>query len=153
MTPPLKGILVTGAAGFLGMHLVERLLVQEYAVHGIDNFSPYYDPSLKEARLNLLKKSDLFTFYKKDLCDFNALENVFKEHTVHKVCNLAAKAGVRYSLINPFAYQKSNLEGFLNIIELSKQYRVENFVYASSSSVYGNNTKLPFSVADNVDAN
>jgi len=144
-------ILVTGAAGFIGFHLCKELLKNGVSVVGYDSVNDYYDPSLKEARLKILAKSENFTFYRSDLCDFNALKKVFEKHAVQKVCNLAAQAGVRYSLINPFAYQKSNLEGFLNIIELSKRAEVKNFVYASSSSVYGNNKKLPFSVKDNVD--
>lgn len=144
-------ILVTGAAGFIGFHLSKKLLDNGKSVVGYDSVNDYYDPSLKEARLKILEKSERFTLYRNDLCDFKALEAVFETHNIQKVCNLAAQAGVRYSLINPFAYQKSNLEGFLNIIELSKRAQVSNFVYASSSSVYGNNKKLPFSVDDNVD--
>ncbi|MCD6206177.1 MAG: NAD-dependent epimerase/dehydratase family protein [Candidatus Marinimicrobia bacterium] len=144
-------ILVSGSAGFIGFHLSKKLLEKGYSVIGYDCVNDYYDPSLKEARLNILRNFDRFTFYRADLCDFETLENVFMSHSIEKVCNLAAQAGVRYSLINPFAYQKSNLEGFLNIIELSKRYKVQNFVYASSSSVYGNNKNLPFSVTDNVD--
>lgn len=144
-------ILVSGAAGFIGFHLSRKLLENGFAVIGYDNVNDYYDPSLKEARLKLLKKFENFTFYRNDLCNFSALEKVFKNHPIEKVCHLAAQAGVRYSLTNPFAYQKSNLEGFLNVIELAKRFQVRNFVYASSSSVYGNNRKLPFSVKDNVD--
>ena len=144
-------ILVSGSAGFIGFHLSKKLLEKGYPVIGYDCVNDYYDPSLKEARLNILRNFDRFTFYRADLCDFETLENVFMSHPIEKVCNLAAQAGVRYSLINPFAYQKSNLEGFLNIIELSKRYKVQNFVYASSSSVYGKNKNLPFSVTDNVD--
>lgn len=144
-------ILVTGAAGFIGFHLCKKLLGNGASVIGYDNVNDYYDPSLKEARLKILQESKQFTFYRADLCDLKTLETVFINHNIERVCNLAAQAGVRYSLINPFAYQKSNLEGFLNILELSKRHNVENFVYASSSSVYGNNKKLPFSVTDNVD--
>ncbi len=144
-------ILVTGSAGFIGFHLSKKLLEDGIEVIGYDSVNNYYDPTLKEARLKILQEFDYFTFYRKNLCDFDALEIVFKNHSIKKVCNLAAQAGVRYSLINPFAYQKSNIEGFLNIIELSKRAKVENFVYASSSSVYGNNKKLPFSISDNVD--
>jgi len=143
--------MVTGAAGFIGFHLSKKLLNEGIQVVGYDNVNNYYDQSLKRSRLEILNKFENFTFYENDLCDFQALEAVFKKHNIEKVCNLAAQAGVRYSLTNPFAYQKSNLEGFLNIIELSKRAGVENFVYASSSSVYGKNKKLPFSVADNVD--
>ncbi|HDP68363.1 MAG TPA: NAD-dependent epimerase/dehydratase family protein [Candidatus Marinimicrobia bacterium] len=147
----MMSILVSGAAGFIGFHLSRKLLENGFAVIGYDNVNDYYDPSLKEARLKLLEKFENFTFYRNDLCNFSALEKVFKNHPIEKVCHLAAQAGVRYSLTNPFAYQKSNLEGFLNIIELAKRFQVRNFVYASSSSVYGNNRKLPFSVKDNVD--
>lgn len=144
-------ILVSGAAGFIGFHLSHKLLSRGFSVIGYDSVNDYYDPALKEARLKLLEKFGKFVFYRDDLCNFGALEKVFKNHPVDKVCHLAAQAGVRYSLSNPFAYQKSNLEGFLNIIELAKRFQVRNFVYASSSSVYGNNRKLPFSVKDNVD--
>jgi UDP-glucuronate 4-epimerase len=144
-------ILVTGSAGFIGFHLSKKLLEDGIEVIGYDSVNNYYDPTLKEARLKILQEFDNFTFYRKNLCDFDALEIVFKNHSLNKVCNLAAQAGVRYSLTNPFAYQKSNIEGFLNIIELSKRAKIENFVYASSSSVYGNNKKLPFSTSDNVD--
>ena len=144
-------ILVTGSAGFIGFHLAHRLLQEGIEVVGYDNVNDYYDPSLKEARLRILNDFDKFKFYRADLCDFATLQKVFSDQTIEKVVHLAAQAGVRYSLINPFAYQKSNLEGFLNIIELSKCAKVKNFIYASSSSVYGNNRHLPFSVQDNVD--
>ncbi len=144
-------ILITGAAGFIGFHLSQKLLSEGIKIIGYDNVNDYYDPKLKEARLKILKSYKNFTFYKNDLCDLAALEKVFSNHKINKVCNLAAQAGVRYSITNPFAYQKSNIEGFLNIIEVSKRNNVSNFVYASSSSVYGNNKKLPFSVKDNVD--
>ncbi len=144
-------VLISGSAGFIGFHLSRKLLKKGLKVVGYDNVNNYYDPTLKTSRLVILKSFDNFIFYKNDLCDFKALEKVFENHQIDTVCNLAAQAGVRYSLINPFAYQKSNLEGFLNIIELSKRANVKNFVYASSSSVYGKNKKLPFSVDDNVD--
>ncbi len=144
-------ILVTGAAGFIGFHLARKLLSQGHQVVGFDNVNDYYDPNLKLARLEILQQQDRFSFWKNDLCDLATLESVFERHPIERVCNLAAQAGVRYSLTNPFAYQKSNLEGFLNIIEVSKRAKVKNFVYASSSSVYGNNKRLPFSVQDNVD--
>lgn len=144
-------ILVTGAAGFIGFHLSKRLLCEEAEVIGLDNLNNYYDPDLKMSRMDILENFEKFTFWKIDLCDFDSLQSLFKKHHINKVCHLAAQAGVRYSLKNPFAYQKSNMEGFLNVIELSKRAEVENFVYASSSSVYGNNKKLPFSINDNVD--
>ncbi|MFA7710235.1 MAG: NAD-dependent epimerase/dehydratase family protein [Candidatus Neomarinimicrobiota bacterium] len=144
-------VLVTGSAGFIGFHLARQLLSEGLQVIGYDNVNDYYDPSLKEARLRLLADFDNFTFFRADLCDSETLETVFKKQSIAKVVHLAAQAGVRYSLTNPFAYQRSNLQGFLNIIEAAKRAEVQNFIYASSSSVYGNNQKLPFSVSDNVD--
>jgi UDP-glucuronate 4-epimerase len=141
-------ILVTGAAGFIGYHVCKTLLQKNEPVFGIDNINEYYDPVLKNARL---KKNEMFYFQKIDLCDFVALTQLFNNHSIDRICHLAAQAGVRYSLTHPFAYQKSNNEGFLNIIELARQYKVKNFVYASSSSVYGKNTKFPFSESDPVD--
>ncbi len=144
-------ILVTGAAGFIGYHLCKTLLQHNEPVIGIDNVNEYYDPVLKNARLEMLKKNEMFYFQKIDLCDFVSLTQLFNNHSIDRICHLAAQAGVRYSLTHPFAYQKSNNEGFLNIIELARQYKVKNFVYASSSSVYGKNTKFPFSESDPVD--
>ncbi len=143
--------LITGSAGFIGFHTSLKLLEQGQAVVGVDNLNDYYDVNLKKARLQILQDFDNFVFYQTSLEDLEGLQTVFQKHTIQSVCNLAAQAGVRYSLKNPFAYQKSNLEGFLNIIELSKRSQVQNFVYASSSSVYGNNPKLPFAVSDRVD--
>ena len=147
----MKTYLVTGAAGFIGFHVSRALLERGDGVLGLDNLNDYYDVSLKEARLSLLQDNKHFTFYKEDLANREGLTKVFRENRIQVVCNMAAQAGVRYSLVNPFAYQSSNLEGFLNIIHLSQEYHVENFVYASSSSVYGNNKKVPFSVQDRVD--
>lgn len=144
-------ILVTGSAGFIGFHLSKQLLQKGEEVIGLDNVNDYYSVQLKEDRLKILHSFDNFKFYRTDLCELSALEEIFKNNSIVKVVNLAAQAGVRYSIINPFAYQKSNLEGFLNIIETSKNHNVENFLYASSSSVYGNNKDLPFSTSDNVD--
>jgi len=147
----LKTYLVTGAAGFIGFHVSRALLERGDRVLGLDNLNDYYDVSLKEARLRLLQENERFTFYKEDLANREGLTKVFGQNKIQVVCNMAAQAGVRYSLVNPFAYQRSNLEGFLNIIHLSQEHQVENFVYASSSSVYGNNKKVPFSVQDRVD--
>jgi UDP-glucuronate 4-epimerase len=147
----LKTYLVTGAAGFIGFHLCRALLERGDRVLGLDNLNAYYDVSLKEARLRLLQDNEGFTFYKEDLANREGLTKVFGQNKIQVVCNMAAQAGVRYSLENPFAYQSSNLEGFLNIIHLSKEHKVENFVYASSSSVYGANKKVPFSIRDRVD--
>jgi len=144
-------ILVTGSAGFIGFHLARKLLEEGLEVVGYDIVNDYYDPSLKEARLKILADFSNFQFYRADLCDFETLAEVFRKNDIAKIIHLAAQAGVRYSLTNPFAYQKSNLEGFLNIIESAKRAGVSNFIYASSSSVYGNNRQLPFSVSDNVD--
>jgi UDP-glucuronate 4-epimerase len=144
-------ILVTGAAGFIGYNVSKTLLNNGEKVIGIDNLNAYYEPSLKISRLQNLEKNESFTFKKMDICDYEALRTLFSEYKIDKVCHLAAQAGVRYSIENPFAYQKSNNEGFLNMIELSKEFKVTNFVYASSSSVYGSNKKLPFSESDPVD--
>ncbi|MCP4665467.1 MAG: NAD-dependent epimerase [Deltaproteobacteria bacterium] len=143
--------LVTGAAGFIGFHLSRGLLEMGEGVIGVDNLNPYYDVSLKKSRLEILKSHEGFAFHKIHLQDLDALENIFKQGRIGRICNLAAQAGVRYSLEDPFSYQKSNLEGFLHVLEMARKYGTENFVYASSSSVYGNNKKVPFSVDDRVD--
>ena len=144
--------LITGTAGFIGFHLCKKLLETGHRVIGIDNLNDYYDISLKKARLNILNPHEKFTFYKEDIQNLSGLRSIFKSHSIDRICNLAAQAGVRYSLKDPFAYSRSNLEGFLNILELAKDYGVSNLVYASSSSVYGNNKKTPFSVDDRVDS-
>jgi len=146
-----KTILVTGSAGFIGFHLSKELLERGYAVIGVDNLNPYYDVNLKRARLEILSPYEKFRFYEADIQNLGALKAIFSEHRITRICNLAAQAGVRHSLKDPFSYQKSNLEGFLNLLELARGYRVQNFVYASSSSVYGNNKKIPYSVEDRVD--
>jgi UDP-glucuronate 4-epimerase len=143
-------ILITGTAGFIGFHVAQSLLEDGVSVVGVDNVNEYYDPQLKNARLDRLKTFKNYFFHKTDLCEYDVLTDIFNRYPIKKVCHLAAQAGVRYSLTHPFAYQKSNSEGFLNIIELSKINKIENFVYASSSSVYGSNTKLPFSEDDPV---
>lgn len=146
-----KRVLVTGAAGFIGFHVSKRLAAEGYAVTGIDNMNPYYDVQLKQARLSELQKTSGFQFRQVDLVNKQAIDSLFAENRFHYVINLAAQAGVRYSLINPFAYLESNMHGFLNILEACRQHKPEHLMYASSSSVYGANTKLPFSVHDNVD--
>jgi len=144
-------ILVTGAAGFIGMHLSKRLLERGDEVVGIDNLNDYYNVQLKMDRLNQLKDFDKFTFIKMDMADRDEMARLFKEQQFNRVMNLAAQAGVRYSLENPLAYVDSNLVGFANILEGCRHNNVEHLVYASSSSVYGSNTDMPFSVHDNVD--
>ena len=144
-------ILVTGAAGFIGFHLSKSLLNDDYEVLGIDNLNDYYDPNLKLARLDQLKPYKNFTFNKVDIADRESITRSFQQFKPNKVVNLAAQAGVRYSIENPYAYMDSNLTGFLNIIELCRHNDVEGLIYASSSSVYGGNTKIPFSVEDRVD--
>lgn len=144
-------ILVTGAAGFIGFHLSKSLLKDGYEVLGVDNLNDYYDPKLKHARLDIINKHPNFKFEKVDIADRESLTKVFVDFAPNKVVNLAAQAGVRYSLQNPYAYMESNLIGFLNIIELCRHNNVEGLIYASSSSVYGSNKKIPFNVDDRVD--
>ncbi|OGP63108.1 MAG: capsular biosynthesis protein CpsI [Deltaproteobacteria bacterium RBG_13_49_15] len=148
---PFKSVLVTGAAGFIGFHLCDRLCRDGWDVAGIDNLSPYYDVALKEARLANLRRFKNFTFIKTDLSDREEMERLFKNRGWDLVVNLAAQAGVRYSLTNPHVYADSNLVGFLNLLECCRRSNVRHLVFASSSSVYGANTKMPFSVHDNVD--
>ena len=143
-------ILVTGAAGFIGYHVTERLLARGDTVVGIDNLNDYYDPRLKQARLDRLVHPR-FTFERIELADRAAVEALFVRHSFSRIVHLAARAGVRYSLTHPHAYVDSNVTGFLNLLEAVRARPVEHFVYASSSSVYGANTKLPFSVEDRVD--
>lgn len=144
-------VLVTGAAGFIGMHVTQALLSRGDTVFGIDNLNDYYDPALKQARLKLVEPHPSFSFERIDIADRQAMSKFFSKHAPERVVHLAAQAGVRYSLKNPHAYADSNLTGFLNVLEGCRQQEVDHLVYASSSSVYGANTKMPFSVTDNVD--
>src|SRR6187455_674751 len=144
-------VLVTGAAGFIGFHLSQKLCRAGFTVLGIDNLNDYYDVKLKEARLKILESESNFIFDKLDLVDYKALTNVFGKYSIDYVVNLAAQAGVRYSLTNPHAYLESNLHGFLNILEACRHAGTKHLVYASSSSVYGANKNMPFSVHHNVD--
>jgi len=144
-------ILVTGAAGFIGFHLSQRLLSQGVEVIGLDNLNDYYDVNLKLARLRLLQNQPNFRFFQLDLADRESISDLFAKERPPTVVNLAAQPGVRYSLQNPHAYVSSNLVGFVNVLEGCRHHNVDHLVYASSSSVYGANPKMPFSVKDSVD--
>lgn len=146
-----KVYLITGAAGFIGFHLSKRLLDEGCTVIGLDNLNDYYDVNLKKARLSILEKENRFKFLYANLADKEAIEKIFGKNKIKIVVNLAAQAGVRYSIINPYAYIESNIIGFMNILEACRHNEVEHLVYASSSSVYGSNEKMPFSTRDNVD--
>lgn len=144
-------VLITGAAGFIGMHLSIRLLKEGYSVIGIDNLNDYYDVSLKKARLKNLAEYDQFQFFPIDLIDHKQTFDLFENNQIDRVINLAAQAGVRYSLINPSAYMNSNIVGFHNILEACRRFNIKHLIYASSSSVYGSNKKMPFSEHDIAD--
>ena len=146
-----NNVLVTGAAGFIGYHLSKRLLEGGCTVTGIDNLNPYYDVSLKQARLERLTPFDTFSFFKMDIADRQALDKIFQSNKFDVVVNLAAQAGVRYSLENPRAYVDANIVGFVNLLECCRHSHIRHLVFASSSSVYGANTNMPFSVHHNVD--
>ncbi len=146
-----QNALVTGAAGFIGFHLAKRLMDNGCQVIGLDNMNPYYDVTLKEARLVELKKEANFEFVEADLSDRRQLEDLFAQQELDVVVNLAAQAGVRYSLENPYAYVDSNLVGFVNLLECCRHNKLKHLVFASSSSVYGANTRMPFSIHHNVD--
>jgi len=144
-------VLVTGAAGFIGYHVARRLLERGDHVLGLDNLNDYYDVRLKEARLAQLSPFERFRFRRMDLADRAGLSALFADRSIRRVVHMAAQAGVRYSLVNPHAYTDNNIVGFLNVLEGCRHARVEHLVYASSSSVYGGHTRMPFSVRDNVD--
>lgn len=144
-------ILITGSAGFIGFHLAQKASSLGYAVHGVDNLNEYYDVGLKRARLEILNKIPNFNFHQHDLANAKEINRLFSENNFSCVINLAAQAGVRYSLVNPHAYLESNLHGFLNLLEACRHHKTGHLIYASSSSVYGANKKMPFSVHDNVD--
>ena len=147
----MKKILVTGSSGFIGMHLCLELLSRRYLVHGIDSMNNYYDVDLKKARLKKLLNRKNFSFSKINIENYDDLKSIFEKFRPNKVVNLAAQAGVRYSIENPSAYINSNVNGFMNILESCRHFKVENLVYASSSSVYGSNKDIPFSVKDRTD--
>jgi len=144
----MKKILITGVAGFIGYHLAEKLLSKNYQIIGIDNLNDYYDPILKQDRLNNLKKFSNFEFHKIDFIQNNELTSIFNNNQFNQVIHLGAQAGVRYSITNPQLYIDTNITGFLNILENCNNYNVENIIYASSSSIYGDNKNLPFSEND-----
>jgi UDP-glucuronate 4-epimerase len=141
-------IIVTGSAGFIGYSLCEKLLERGDNIIGVDNHNDYYDIKIKDARLFRLQKYPNYKHFKIDICDHESLNNIFKNNKIKKVVNLAAQAGVRYSIQNPLAYINSNIVGFANILEISNQHNIDHLVYASTSSVYGANTKMPFSEHD-----
>ncbi|MCX5843387.1 MAG: NAD-dependent epimerase [Deltaproteobacteria bacterium] len=147
----MKKILITGAAGFIGFHVSRRFLESGNSIVGVDNLNDYYDVSLKKARLALLEKKAGFRFVKANIADRDRMSALFKEEAPEIVVHLAAQAGVRYSLVNPHAYADSNLTGFINILEGCRHQKITHLVFASSSSVYGANTQMPFSVHHNVD--
>ncbi len=144
-------ILITGAAGFIGFHVAMELVNKGYEVVGIDNFNDYYDPGLKEARASELKEKTGVNVLNADVSEYKDMEKIFEKNNINKIFHSAAQAGVRYSIENPFAYEKTNILGTLNLLELCKKYKVGQFVLSSSSSVYGKNNKLPFSEEDRVD--
>jgi len=146
-----KKVLVTGAAGFIGFHLSRKLLDNGIKVVGLDNLNDYYDPNLKQARLSWLTPHPSFTHVNIDLADRSAMEDLFSRRKFNAVVNLAAQAGVRYSLKNPHSYVSTNMVGFLNVLEGCRHSDVRHLVFASSNSVYGANTNMPFSVHENVD--
>jgi len=147
----LKNVLVTGGAGFIGSHLCEKLLENNYKVICLDNFNDYYDPRIKKDNIAGSLKNKNFTLVKGDILDKECLENVFSKHNIKKVVHLAAIAGVRPSLINPQEYVDVDIKGTVNLLEVAKKYRVEQFIFGSSSSVYGINSKIPFSEEDRLD--
>jgi len=144
-------ILITGGAGFIGSNLAKKLMDRGDKVVIIDNFNDYYDPQLKKDRIKKFLKGYKFKLYKGDIRDAKLLEKIFKTEKLDKVMHLAAMAGVRSSLLDPLLYEEVNVRGTLNLLEMARKYKIKNFVYASSSSVYGNNTKVPFSETDSVD--
>ncbi len=144
----MKKILITGVAGFIGYHLSEKLLKNNYHITGIDNLNDYYDPNLKKARLNNLNRFSNFEFHKVDFINNEELKPIFENNQIDQVIHLGAQAGVRYSISNPQLYVDTNITGFLNVLENSKNYKIQNIIYASSSSIYGINDRIPFSESD-----
>ena len=146
----MKTILVTGVAGFIGSHVAKALIERGDKVIGVDNINEYYDPELKKKRLEIFFDKN-FIFYKEDISDLKAMEKIFSKHKIDQICHLAAQAGVRHSLTDPYTYLKSNIDGTTIIFEMARKFNVKDIVYASSSSVYGDNKKQPFSEKDRTD--
>jgi len=146
----LKKLLVTGGAGFIGSHLIKKL-IDKHKIICVDNFNKYYDPKLKKDRIKNLLKNKNFKLCKINIADFKGLKEIFEKEKIDILVHLAAQAGVRYSLVNPFVYEKTNVLGTVNLLELSKDYKIKKFIFASSSSVYGNNKKAPFSEDNKLD--
>jgi len=144
-------ILITGGAGFIGSNVAKKLIDLGHKIVIVDNLNDYYDPELKKNRIKIFLKDYKFKFFQIDITDYKAIENIFRQEKFNKVLHLAAQAGVRHSLDHPFIYEKTNTLGTLNILELCRHYKVDHLIFASSSSVYGNNKKLPFSEEDRVD--
>jgi len=142
--------LVTGSAGFIGFHVARELLERGEKVVGLDSVNDYYSQDIKWDRNSILEEYEDFDFYHEDLCNLKALKVLFEEKDIKRICHLAAQAGVRYSVENPYAYERSNLKGFTNVLEMARHHDVENLIYASSSSVYGGNEDIPYAVGDNV---
>lgn len=147
----MANVLVTGGAGFIGSHVCDALLEKGDRVICIDNFNDYYDPQIKEKNVEHNLNNQLFKLYKADITDIEKLREIFQENNIEIVCHLAARAGVRPSIKQPDLYTKVNVNGTLNLLELAKEFKIKNFIFGSSSSVYGNNKKTPFSESDNVD--
>jgi len=145
-----KKVLVTGGAGFIGSHLAKKLMDLGHQVIIVDNFSPYYDPKLKEERISKLLSGYNFKLYREDIRELDSLEKIFLENQIDAICHLAAQAGVRHSFKNPFIYQETNVKGTLNLLELAKRFDIKRFIFSSSSSVYGDSKKIPFSEKDPV---
>ena len=144
-------ILITGGAGFIGAHLAKKLIEQGHQITIIDNFNGYYDPKLKKDRVKVLLSNKKYQLYKTDICNYQKMKLIFKKHKPDIVCHLAAMAGVRYSMENPFKYEEANVKGTLTMLELAKEFKIKGFIFASSSSVYGDNSKIPFSEDDRTD--
>lgn len=148
----MKKILITGGAGFIGSNVIKKLLDRGDKVICIDDFNDYYDPQLKKNRIKVFLKDYEFPIYRIDISDFNSLKKIFQENKIDKILHLAARAGVRASIEDPFIYQRTNIQGTLNLLELAKEFNIKDFIFASSSSVYGGNKKIPFSEKDPVDS-